>query len=424
MLVPSRVPVRSGESSTMTTDENIFSGLRVLDIASFIAGPAATTILSDYGADVIKVEPPGIGDPQRLFHMAPPNPTSEVNYAWELENRNKRAISLDLKSPDAPEILRRLVRWADVLVTNYPPKVRHALGLSYEAVAPLNPRLIYADVTGYGAAGPEADKPGFDITAFWARTGLMDAVHDADSAPTLLVPGMGDHATATALYASIVTALYVRERTGLGGHATTSLIAQGVWAGGSWVEGALHGARFYSQHDRKAPPSAVVNPYRTRDGRWILPCVLQPKDWPGFVAAIDQPELLQDPRFADVPARVTNSAALAGILDDLFAAETLAHWREKLDAARVIFSVVQTMEEVVSDPQMLANEVLLPLAEPNGRATHTVNSPVQVVGFTKVRPRRAPRLGEHTDAILAELGFSEAEAAALRESHTVEAHQA
>ncbi|MDB5480923.1 MAG: L-carnitine dehydratase/bile acid-inducible protein [Caulobacteraceae bacterium] len=403
----------------MSSSPNIFSGLKVLDIASFIAGPAATTILSDYGADVIKVEPPGLGDPQRLFHLAPPNPTSPVNYAWELENRNKRAIVLDLKSPDAVEILHRLVRWADVLVTNYPPKVRQALGLTYEALTALNPRLIYADVTGYGAAGPEADKPGFDITAFWARSGLMDVIHDAASAPTLPVPGIGDHATATALYASIVTALYVRERTGKGGHATTSLIAQGVWAAGSWVEGALHGARFYGQHEREAPPSALVNPYRTSDGRWILPCVLQPKDWPGFAAAIDRPDLLQDPRFADVSARVTNSAALVEILDALFVTETLAHWREKLDAARVTFGVVQTMDEVVNDPQMLINEVLLPLAEPNGTATHTVNSPVQVVGFTKVPPRRAPRLGQHTDEILSELGFDDAARARLHDIRTV-----
>jgi len=279
----------------MPTDNNIFSGVKVVDIASFIAGPAAATVLSDYGADVIKVEPPRVGDPQRYLDKAPPNPSSELHYAWELTNRNKRGIALDLKSPEASEILRRLVQWADVLVTNYPPKVRHPLGLSYESIAPLNPRLIYADITGYGAKGPEADKPGFDVTAYWARTGLMDVVHDADSAPTLSLPAMGDHATAVGLFAAIVTALYVRERTGKGGHATTSLIAAGAWAAGLWVEGALHGARFYGQHNRKAPTNALVNPYRTSDGRWLMLCLFQDKDWPGVAlgrrgsAAIDGP---------------------------------------------------------------------------------------------------------------------------------------
>jgi formyl-CoA transferase len=188
-----------------------------------------------------------------------------------------------------------------------------------------------------------------------------------------------------------------------------------------WVEGALHGAKFYGQHDRRSPPSAVVNPYRTRDGRWILPCVLQPKDWPGFAAAIDRPDLVEDPRFADVHARVANTTVLATILEALFATQTLAFWRAKLDAARVIFGVVQTMDEVVNDPQVLINEVLLPLAVPNGVATHTVNSPVHVMGFTKTPPRRAPRLGEHTDEILAELGFDDAARAKLQDSHAAAA---
>jgi crotonobetainyl-CoA:carnitine CoA-transferase CaiB-like acyl-CoA transferase len=404
------------------TKDNIFSGLKVLDIASFIAGPAATTILSDYGAEVIKVEPPHTGDPHRFFNLAPPNPQCAVNYAWELTNRNKRGIAIDLKSAEAPTVLRRLIEWADVLVTNYPPKVRHALGLSYEIVAPLNPRLIYADITGYGAAGAEADKPGFDITAYWARTGLMDVIHDADSAPTLPVPGIGDHATATGLYASIVTALYARERTGKGCHATTSLIAEGVWAAGAWVEAALHGARFFPQHDRRSPPNAVVNPFRTQDGRWILPCIIQEKDWPGFVAAIGHDDLLQDPRFTDAKARGVNSAALVEILDGVFAGQPLAHWREAFETGRVIFSVIQTMDEVAHDPQMLANAVLAPLAEPHGTATHTVNSPIQVVDFTKVPPRRAPKLGEHTEAILADLGFSPADRARLIAQQVVEIH--
>src|SRR5215831_8609094 len=212
------------------TTDNVFSGLRVLDLASFIAGPAATTVLSDFGAEVIKVEPPGIGDPYRYLYCTPPNPSVKENYAWQLTNRNKRSLALDLKNPQGREVLERLVRWADVLVTNFPPRVKKGLQLTYEEVAPLNARLIYADITGYGELGPEADKPGFDITAYWARSGLMQFTRDSASAPAIPVPGIGDHATAITLYAAIVTGLFRRERTGKGCNVSTSLIANGAWA--------------------------------------------------------------------------------------------------------------------------------------------------------------------------------------------------
>ena len=403
----------------MAESANIFSSLKVLDVASFIAGPAATTILSDFGADVIKVEPPGIGDPYRYFYRMPPNPVSDTNYAWQLTNRNKRSIALDLKSAQAKPVLQRLVQWADVMVTNFPPKVKSALGLTYEAVRPINPRLVYADITGYGAAGPEADKPGFDITAYWARTGLMEVTHDAGSPPTLPIPGIGDHATASTLYSAIVTGLYLRERTGKGTHVSTSLIAEGAWAAAAWIEGALNKAHFFGQHDRKAPPNALLNPYRTADNRWLLLVAAQPKDWPGFVKAIGMPQLLQDPRFADPQQRAANAAQLVEILDPLFESQKLAHWKEALDAGRVIFGVVQNEEEIVHDPQMLANDILVPMAEPNGAATLTVNSPIQVTGVAKVAPGRAPGLGEHGASILKELGFTDAEIGRLYDSGAV-----
>jgi crotonobetainyl-CoA:carnitine CoA-transferase CaiB-like acyl-CoA transferase len=287
----------------MEQERNIFTGLKVVDLASYIAGPAATTILSDFGADVIKVEPPESGDLYRYFHVTPPNPASEHNYAWQLTNCNKRSLALDLKSPGAKEVLARLVPWADVLVTNFPPNVKAKLGLTYEAIAPLNARVVYADITGYGSRGPEADKPGFDITAYWARTGLMQVTRDEGCPPTLPVPGVGDHATASTLYSAIVTGLYRRERTGLGSHVSTSLIADGAWAAAAWIEGALHGAKFYGQHNRKRPPNALLNTYRTVDDRWLLLVVIQQKDWIGFAKAMGMPELLSDPRFADGPAR-------------------------------------------------------------------------------------------------------------------------
>ncbi|RXZ39026.1 CoA transferase [Oxalobacteraceae bacterium CAVE-383] len=393
--------------------ESLFSGLKVLDLASFIAGPAAATILADFGADVIKVEPPGGGDPYRRFYLTPPNPSSETNYAWQLTNRNKRSLALDLKSPGAKTVLQRLVKWADVLITNFPPSVRQTLGITYEQLAPLNERMIYADITGYGLAGPEANKPGFDVTAYWARTGLMDVTHDADSPPTLPIPGIGDHATAVTLYSAIVTALYARTLTGKGGHVTTSLIAEGAWAAATWIEGALHGAKFVEQHDRKRPANALFNPYRTADGRWILLVAAQEKDWPGFIAAMNLPGLLTDPRFADRMLRVQNAWALVAILDPVFAQYPLAHWIETLNLGRVIYGVVQTFDEIVKDPQMLANDVLVPLAEPSGKASHTVNSPITLAGIRKIAPGPAPDLGEHSLNVLAELSFSDVEIKAM-----------
>ena len=193
--------------------DNIFSGLKVVDLASFIAGPSAAVILSDFGADVVEVEPPA-GDFWRKAHKLPPQPQAEDAYQWHLANRNKRGITLDLKSPAARPVLERLVKWADVLIVNTPHPARKRLKLEYDDIVQWNPRLIYADVTGFGEKGPDADLPGFDITSYWARSGLLSMTRDAGEPPTWPVAGSGDNATAVGLYSAIVTALYRRERTG------------------------------------------------------------------------------------------------------------------------------------------------------------------------------------------------------------------
>ena len=197
------------------SSDNIFTGLKVVDLASFIAGPSAAVILSDFGADVIKVEPP-TGDSWRMAHKIPPHPQAKDAYPWHLVNRNKRGITLDLKSPSAQQVLERLVKWADVLIVNTPHPARKRLKLEYDDVAQWNPRLIYADLTGFGEKGPDADLPGFDITSYWARSGLLSMTRDAGATPTWPVAGSGDNATAVGLYSAIVTALYRRERTGQG----------------------------------------------------------------------------------------------------------------------------------------------------------------------------------------------------------------
>src|SRR5215510_653791 len=244
----------------MSTD-NILSGLKVVDFSSFVAAPAAAVILSDFGADVIKVEPPS-GDLWRQGHHAPQQPQASDPYQFHLNNRNKRGMTLDLKSPAAQPVLERLVKWADVLIVNTPHSARKKLKLEYEDVVKWNPRLIYADLTGFGDEGPDKDLPGFDITSYWARSGLLALTRDAGAPPTWPVGGSGDNATAVGLYSAIVTALYRRDRTGKGSYVTTSLLAEGIWSASVSVQAALAGAKFPPPHDRAHPASAAANVYR------------------------------------------------------------------------------------------------------------------------------------------------------------------
>ena len=409
---------RAGEKRKAITTDNIFSGLKVVDLASFLAGPGAATVLSDFGADVIKVEPPGTGDPHRITYKIPPNPNSNENYGWHLSNRNKRGMAVDLKSPHAREILESLVRWADVLVVNFPHPVRKRLKLTYEDVAPWNPRLIYADLTGYGDAGPDADLPGFDITAYWARSGLLALTRDAGAPPTLPVPASGDHATAMGLYAAIVTGLYRRERTGKGAYVTTSLIEEGIWSCAMSVQAALCGAKFYPLHDRKNPPNAIFNVYQTSDDHWFL-IVVQGKDWPALATGIGHPELLQDPRFADDAKRAANSGQLTEILDKVFTSQPLTHWHETLENARITYGIVRTPAEVITDPQVLANDIIVPIEGGGEHLKFTVSSPLSIRGIPKVTARRAPELGEHNDELLKELGFGTDEIDSFRASGAI-----
>ncbi|MET8786071.1 CoA transferase [Streptomyces sp. NPDC004589] len=390
----------------------VFSGLKVLDASSFIAGPAAATVLADFGADVIKIEPPGKGDPQRRLSSVPPSPRAQANYSWHLANRNKRGMAIDLKSPAAPRILKRLVEWADVVITNFPHGTREKLHLGYDEVSGWNPKVIYADITGFGDAGPDAGQPGFDLTAAWSRSGLLASTRDAGAPPTVPVWGSGDYMSAIAIYAAIVTALYRREQTGQGASVGTSLLAAGIWATGTLVAGALAGGTPFEPHDRKAPVNPLTNPYRTADGRWFM-LVTSPSNWPGLTRVVGHPELLEDPRFADVEGFVEHSAVLTELLDAEFRSQPFAHWKDALNRERITYSLIQTPEEAAQDPQLRPNDIVVPL-EGVSDLKETINSPVNLRGVPKVPAKRAPDLGEHNDEVLAELGFSPADVAELR----------
>src|SRR3984885_3008130 len=392
----------------------IFSGLKVVDLASFIAGPAAATILGDFGADVIKVEPPD-GELWRIGQKIPPQPHSEVAYPFPLSNRNKRGVALSFKACSAPPVLARPAKWAEVFIVNTPHPARKKLKLEYDDVVHWNPRLIYADLTGFGEKGPDAALPGFDLTAYWARSGLRDMARAAGAPPTWPVSGSGDNATAVAIYAAIATALYRRERTGKGSYVTTSLLAAGVWSAGVFIQAALCGANFYGMHDRTHPANAALNTDKSSGGTWFV-LVATPDKVPAVLKAMGREDILTDARFSDPAKLAQNRPQLTAMLDEIFGSQPMAHWYEVFNGVHVPFGAVREPQEVVNDPQLRANDIVVPLEGAGEKLTSTISSPIQVHGVTKVPARRAPEIGEHNDEVLKELGFTSDEIAGLRAS--------
>ena len=406
------------DGSNPIMEKGIFDGLKVLDCASFIAAPAAATVLSDFGADVIKIEPPGLGDPYRNLPNLPGYPHSEHNFAWMMEARNKKSLALDLTRPDAQAVLYKLVAEADVFITNMPPQVRAKLGITHDHLAHLNHRLIYASFTGYGEKGEEANKPGFDSNAYWARSGLMDLVRaDESTTPARSVPGMGDHPCAMSLYGAIVTALYKRERSGKGSHVASNLMANGVWANGVFAQAKLSGAKFSERRNREHAVNAVTNHYKCKDGRWIILSLLnEERQWPTLARCLGREDLVTDERFATKADRHKRSVELIKILDEIFATKDLAEWRKTLDGNGLVFGVVGILDDLPTDRQMIDNGVLVPF---EGDTMLTVNSPIWIDGSQKVQPKRPPAIGEHSDEVLREAGFDDAAIRQLRTSGTV-----
>jgi len=393
------------------------SGLRVIDLASFIAGPVAATVMADFGAEVIKIEPPGVGEPYRTRNHKPGTP----NHRYIVDNRSKKGLALDLKKPEGLAVLHRLVERSDVLVTNLPMEIRRRLKVAYEDLAPLNDRLVYASITAYGEVGPEANKTGFDSTALWARTGLMDAVRASpDTSPALPPGGMGDHPTGMSLYAAIMTALYRRERTGKGGMVATSLMANGAWWGALPVQEMLCGMQPTSRVTGRSARSALYNLYRCGDDRWFLLAVAsEAKEWPLLVHAIGRPELTDDSRFATPAARLEHAPLLFDILEQIFAGRPWSEWQPVLEKAGLTFGPIGRIADLKTDAQALATGVLVPMGDPGVGAELTVNSPIWIGGHDKVVPQPPPGLGEHTEAILRDSGYAEDEIASMLDSGVI-----
>ncbi len=398
----------------------ILAGLRVIDAANFIAGPVATTIMADLGAAVIKIEPPD-GDPYRHRMGGPGVPESPFNYRWIVDNRTKRGLALDLRRPEGRAVLHRMIESTDVFVTNAPLDSRARLGTRWDDLAPRNPRLIYASITAYGEHGEEASRTGYDATALWARTGLMDLVKPSpDAPPSRALPGMGDHPTGVSLFAAIMAGLYRRERTGQGSMVSTSLLANGLWMNATQIQAALTGAKVEPRPPREEPATALANLYRCGDGRWFLLNALNDeRDWPQLLRALERPDLDADPRFATTPARRANARALVPVLDAIFATRPWAEWHRRLHAHGLTFGEVATVDDARHDRQMTESGALVPFDDPRAGAPLTVASPVWLDGVDKVAPRMAPELGEHSVEILREAGYSDGEIDTLLAARTI-----
>ena len=400
--------------------EGILSGLKVIDAASFIAGPASTTIMADFGAEVIKIEPP-TGDPFRSALGGTRYPVGGLAHSWILDNRNKKGIVLNLKSDAGREVLYKLVADADVFVTNAPQKPRKRLRIRYEDLQPLNERLIYASLSAYGEKGPEAHRTGFDSTALWARSGLMDLVKPSpDSAPARSLPGMGDHPTAATLFGAIMMGLYKREQTGEGSMVSTSLMANGIWSNGCWLQAELCGNPVRPRPAREDAEDPLINLYRTSDDRWLIVTFMNNLAlWPNFSERVGQPELSQDPRFATPEARSENSKALIEALDQIFATKTRQEWRDILNEMGLTFGEVQTIADVPKDRQMLESGALRRIDNPDVGVELTIDSPVWMEGAEKMPIEPAPELGEHTVEVLRKAGYDDAEIDRLRKADAI-----
>ena len=400
--------------------EGILSGLKVIDAASFIAGPASTTIMADFGAEVVKIEPP-TGDPFRSALGGTRYPVGGLAHSWILDNRKKKGIVLNLKCKAGREVLYKLVADADVFVTNAPQKPRERLRIRYEDLKALNDRLIYASLSAYGEKGPEAHRTGFDSTALWARSGLMELVKPSpDSAPARSLPGMGDHPTAATLFGAIMMGLYKREQTGKGSMVSTSLMANGIWSNGCWLQAELCGNPVRPRPAREDAEDPLINLYKSSDDRWLIVTFMNnPSLWPNFAERVGSPELSQDSRFSSPEARSKNSKALIQALDEIFATKTRQEWRDILNEMGLTFGEVQSIADVPKDRQMLESGALRRIDDPNVGVDLTIDSPVWMEGAEKMPVAPAPTLGEHTVEVLRKAGYDDADIDRLRKADAI-----
>ena len=388
--------------------DHLLEKITVIDCASYIAGPAAATIMSDFGARVIKIESPDIGDSYRSLLRLPGLPESDENYPWILTSRNKESLALDLKFKEAHVILHKLLKKADIFITNYPFPIRAKLKINAEDILEENKKLIYASLSPYGEKGEEKDKTGYDATAWWARSGLMHAVrNNSNSEPSSSTPGMGDHPTASALFGAIMMALYKREITGEGSEVSSSLMANGLWSNGIYNQAALCGANFVENTGR-GTKGALAEKYKCKDGRWFILVMLnEEREWPLLLRCLKREDVNDDKRFNTREDRAKNSLELMKILDEEFLSKDWGQLKELFEKSGVTFGSISEPYDHINDQQISDNEFFTKFTDKEDLLT--VDSPIFMKDEKKRKPQTAPEIGEHTRQILEELNYDKNE---------------
>lgn len=398
----------------------MLKGVKVIEMATYVAAPSAGGIMCDWGADVIKIEAPR-GDPWRVFPTPVKNPELFGNPLFDLDNRGKRAICVDTSTPEGVAVLKRLVRDADVFITNTRPGALERAGLDYENLKKENPRLIYASVSGYGMVGEERDRPGFDMAAFWARAGACKTMAPEGANPFPLRTAAGDHVTGLTTLGGIMGALYEREKTGRGRLVETSLLRTGIYMMSSDYAMQLRFGKLAPTPARERTISPLTNFFKTGDGHWFAYLPRQTKkDWPELAKTIGLEDYAEDERFSTPLGRRQNAQELVALLDEVFAKKTMQEWGRIFDDADLVWAPVQTSAQVVEDPQAHAAGAFVEVTRSNGESYKSVATPVRFHDGEDAQPRGdTPGFGQHTMEVLREYGYSDAEITGLRDKNIV-----